>query len=246
MSGMRFSLLTYNTLYSRATKHIIPLIKKEKPDVVCLQELEISQESFETLEKADYKLANFSNSFIKFGRVFGVGTFYNPQRLTVSKTEFFNMPRSIWELLLVIIKGGNKPRTTTITEFSDEHHHNKIIVYNLHLSPWASTGLRLKQIKKTLGDLNFKKEAKIIIAGDFNLPYERKRLERILKEYSLKEATDNIFFSFTNKILKLLSLKLKNDYILYKNIKNIKTRRLNVRFSDHYPIIAEFEIKNTA
>jgi len=241
---MKLSLLTYNTLYGRATSQILPLIKKKKPDILCLQELEINQQSFKMLETNHYKLADFSNSFIRLGRVFGIATFYNSQKVRVTKTESFNMPRSIWETLLVIVKGGNKPRTIIITEFIDKNKKNKITVCNLHFTPWASAGLRLKQMKKALDDMRLKKDDKIIIAGDFNFPYERKRFEQILKKNSLKEATNNIFFSLTNKILGFLSFKLKADYILYKNIKNIKTERINVRFSDHYPIMAEFEIKD--
>ena len=242
---MRLTILTYNTLYGRAVNRVIPFIKEKKPDIFCLQELEINQESFKSLHIDHYKLANFSNSFIKFGRVFGIATFYNSQRVKVSKTETFNIPRSIWETLLVIFKGGNKPRTSLITEFIiDKKRGCRVLVCNIHFSAMASAGLKLRQMKKVLREMFSKGEEKIIITGDFNFPYERKRFENIFKKYGLKEATDNIFFSLTNKILNFLSLKLKTDYILYKGIKKIKTEKINVRFSDHYPIMAEFEIKD--
>ncbi len=82
-----------------------------------------------------------------------------------------------------------------------------------------------------------------MIAGDFNYPYGRKKFEETLKKYKLKEATDNIFFTSVQKILRILPVKLKLDYVLYnKHLKLVSNKRIDIRHSDHYPILTSFEI----
>ena len=81
-----------------------------------------------------------------------------------------------------------------------------------------------------------------------------------MKKYNLIEATKDIRqtvdfspegkkeeFSFLQnffirRINHFFGNQMKNDYIYYRGIKLTKTERIEVRYSDHYPIISTFEI----
>ncbi len=238
---MKFSLLTYNTYFNKGVSDIWRIVKERSVDVICLQEFEMNPHNLSFLEKYGYKLAHYSNSFIKHGRVYGVVTYYNPSVFKVEKAVSLTLPRSIYEMILVIIRGGNKPRTVVETRLIFKKSSSSVTVYNLHLSYLGSNGSRIRQINTTFSSMKENKES-IIVTGDFNFPYGRKRLEKIVKRYGFKEATDNLFFTFMRKVAKLFSLKLKLDYVLFKNLKHLRTSRLRYMHSDHFPILVEFEV----
>jgi len=262
---MKFSLLTYNVLYNNALARLSPILKKYKPDILCLQEVDTNEKNLKSLERDCYQLADFSNSFIKFGKIYGVATYYNTNSFTFLESDNLNLPRSYLEIALLIfhlLKGGNKPRTVLQTDFLCKLVNKSLSIFNIHLSLYGANSIRNKQLEKTLkDDLTFGKKDPLIITGDFNyFPYRRKKLENIMKECGLAEATCNlnytIRYSFDGKaerynfiqklgarfIRKFLDGKLKVDYTFYRNLKLTKAERIDVRFSDHYPIIAYFKI----
>ena len=60
--------------------------------------------------------------------------------------------------------------------------------------------------------------------------------------FKLKEATNNINFTLERKILKRISVKLKLDYVLYKNLRLLSNEKILNYKSDHFPIISTFSI----
>ena len=78
---MNLSLLTYNTLFNNAVGKLDEVVNIYHPDIICLQEALTGEKSIKKIEKWGYKLADYSNSFVKFGKIFGVITFYNPKAL---------------------------------------------------------------------------------------------------------------------------------------------------------------------
>ena len=102
---------------------------------------------------------------------------------------------------------------------------------------------RSNQIQELLNNLDLSKNDKIIIAGDFNYPYRRKKFEELISHYDLKEATNNILFtSYAIGILSFFRLQLKADYVLYKNLEHIHTEKIETNYSDHFPIYSKFQI----
>src|SRR3990167_9696057 len=99
---MTFSVFTYNTLFNRAVEEIKPLILEHQPDVLCLQEVKTDEANLKMIEKFGMKLADFSNSFIKFGQVFGAATFYNPKKVRHVRSTFLQSVSSITEILFQI------------------------------------------------------------------------------------------------------------------------------------------------
>jgi endonuclease/exonuclease/phosphatase (EEP) superfamily protein YafD len=86
-------------------------------------------------------------------------------------------------------------------------------------------------------------------------------LEKLVSYYDLKEGTKNISYTIlynlkNKKIAKTYPLigrilakifsflftdRLKIDYIFYKGFKLVNSKRVNVDFSDHYPILSIFD-----
>lgn len=264
---MTLSLLTYNVLFNKAFTQLENILSEYKPDVLCLQEVDTSEENLNKLAKFGYKLADYSNSFIMFGKVFGVSTYFNvklkTKKLKLVNTASFNLPKSLYEIfttVIKILKGGNKPRTILRTDFLLEDNKKTIAIYNVHLSVFGINRTRTKQLEKVLNHGLTENKFPLIITGDFNyFPYRRKKLENLMMQYGFKEATRKINYTFrppdrkyakynliqdlaAKIIRKYFHNRLKVDYTFYKNLRLIKAERIEIQFSDHYPLISTFKI----
>ena len=256
---MQFSLLTYNTLLNDAQKGLHSIFKKYSPDIVCLQEIDTHEKNIEKIEKLGYELADYSNGFIKFGTVFGVATFIKAGIGRCVESKSITLPRGIGEaiaFILRIFKTKKKDRTVLKTEFVLGTGTHKVLIYNIHLSAHGANGIRIKQLEKTLGDIQKISTIPTILVGDFNYPFGRKKLEEVMTAHGFSEATNTIFFTtdgkllyytFVEKILMrifqfFIGKESKLDYIFYKNCKAISTIRIDASFSDHFPLLAKFEI----
>lgn len=258
---MAFSVCTYNTLFNRAVDSIKPVVLKHKPDILCLQEIKTEETTLRTIEKWGFRLADFSNSFIKFGKVFGVATFYNPKKFRHLSSLSLHSGSNLTEIAFQIfqaILGYNKPKTFLKSDFKDKTSGKIVSICNVHLYVVGSNALRIKHIKEVVESAEVKGNRPLIMAGDFNyFPYQRRRLENVMRHYGLKEATKNIFqtikftrdglfenFNFFQrvslKLAKKLLANLKIDYIFYRGLKLNRTKRIEVRFSDHFPIVSSF------
>lgn len=237
---MQFSLLTYNLRYNKAINEIKNLVKKYQPDFLCFQEIMTNDTTIENIEKLGLKVADYSNSFIRRGKIFGVATFYNNKRFILTKSHSFNLPTNLYQVISFLLYGNRNPRTVLKGEFISVETKRRITVYNIHLTPIATNQLRIKQINNTFGDLDLKNKNAVLIAGDFNYPYGRKRFEEEIKKNKLKEATNNINYTMEKRILNKISVKLKLDYILYKKLRCRSNEKINIYKSDHFPILSTF------
>ncbi len=255
------SLLTYNVLFNRAISQLGPVLQRYSPDIICLQEVDTNEVNLKSIENYGYRLADYSNSFIKYGRIYGQATYYNRQSsIRFINSHTLHLKKSIYEFIITIIKlfnGGNNSRTILETRFIHKDSHQKITVFNLHLSDFGSNSIRLKQINQLLKKTQQKSNEAMIITGDFNYPYGRKKLEQLMHRYHFKEATRNVFFTFQrikgtkynplfcwgDRLVSLFGKKNhKLDYIFYQNLTLQETRKINVNFSDHYPILSRFQL----
>lgn len=239
---MKFSLLSYNLRYDRARANLDKILAACHPDILCLQEIITQEEDLVKIEKFGYKMADYSSSFIKGAKVLGVATFYNPKVFFFKESKSFDLPRSLYEFMRFVVNSNFKKRTVLKTELHIRKNRGKISLYNLHLPPFATNNIRDKQIRNTFEDLHLTKKASAVIAGDFNYPYGRKKFENMIKKYGLAEATSNIYYTLETKILKVFSVRLKLDYVLFKNIRHISTEKIEITHSDHFPILSYFEL----
>lgn len=238
---MRISILTYNLLFHEAFSNIKALLNKHKPDIACFQEMESDEKGFEELEEEGYKLADYSNSFIRAGKVYCVATFYRSENISLKESECITLPRSYYEVFLYLLRGNHEPRTVLKSEFI-LNNSKSLTHYNVHLTALATNGARARQLIHTLKDLKLHNKEHVIISGDFNYPYGRKKFEELIKDCQLEEATSRINFTFEKRFFGLISVKLKDDYVLYKNLNLVQTEKINVSYSDHYPILSTFDI----
>ncbi len=261
---MNLSLLTYNTLFNNAVGKLDEVINKYHPDIICLQEALTDDESIRSIEKLGYKMADYSNSFVKFGKIFGVITFYNQNILEYKdsfKLDLGINPGEFFFNILRIVLGYNQPKTILETNLTHKLSKKKICVCNVHLYVVGSNELRIKHIYNALKSINLSKRMPLIISGDFNyFPYKRKGLEKMMAKFGLKEATANIRqtikFSKNGKFEKFnlfqrctlpfinnfFVKQAKTDYSFFRGLKLIKTERIEAEFSDHYPIISTFSL----
>jgi len=261
---MKFSFLTYNTCFNHGFLDIGKIIEKYHPDIICLQEVETTKENLKKIEDYGYVLADYANSFIKNGKIFGIVTFYNPQRFSPLNSHFIFLPKVFSQLLssfFNLLTKTKEQRTVLENVFCDLLTQKNIAIYNNHFPVLTSNGAKLKALKSLFNYYQIKKKKNVIITGDFNyFPYGRKQLEKLIFQYGLKEATKNISYTIVynlknKKIAKTYPLfgriltkifsffftdRLKIDYIFYKGLKLDKTQRINVDFSDHYPILSIF------
>lgn len=258
---MRIKLMTYNLLLHNASKELASIITSYAPDVLCLQEvLRDKKDELLKLIPSRYCVAGYSNSFIKFGKIYGVVTLYNKNRFKLVNSINNRIPHTLYDWFRFfknIFKQSIK-REYFQTTFLILSSKKKFSIFNIHLTAEASNEGRINQLKDILKHTN-KIKNPIIIAGDFNyIPYRRKRLELLLNSYKFKEATRKINFTFfakknlffygfflkllTKIVSKFITLRYKIDYIFYRQMRLIDCQRLDSKISDHYPILATFEI----
>lgn len=261
---MNLSLLTYNTLFNNAVGKIDEVVNIYHPDIICLQEALTGEKSIKKIEKYGYKIADHSNSFVKFGKIFGVITFYNPKALTYIASRELNLGINIGEYFLYILRiilGYSQAKTILETDFIHKSTKKKISICNVHLYVIGSNDLRIRHIDNVLKSINLSGKKQLVMVGDFNyFPYKRRGLEKMMTKYGLREATANIrqtmkfskdgkfekysaFQRFFLPFIKKFFIKqIKTDYSFYRGLKLIRTERIETNSSDHYPIFSIFKI----
>ena len=68
---MKFSLITYNLRYNKAINEVGQIIKKYEPDILCFQEIATDEPNLQILQNTGFKIADYSNSFIRRGKIYG-------------------------------------------------------------------------------------------------------------------------------------------------------------------------------
>lgn len=243
---MKLSTLTYNLHYNKALPTIHMILEQHAPDILMFQEMRIDEKYFEHILGMGYEIAEVSNSFRRGKKIFGVATFYNPHEFELVRSQTFHLPSSFYQHLTYLVQQKRTPRTVLKTEFVSKKDSSLMLTtYNMHLTPVATNSLRMKQLFNTFDDPNLTKDQPIIVAGDFNYPYGRKNLESVLAEYGLTEATANLSHTHKQKVLGVIPLKLKLDYVFFKNLTFSANELLEHPHSDHFPIISSFLYENS-
>jgi endonuclease/exonuclease/phosphatase family metal-dependent hydrolase len=193
-------------------------------------------------------------------------TFYNPNRFSVINNSYFaffpNFLNRFLSAIFNFFTNTKERRAVLENTLYDPLAKKSITIYNNHFPVLNTNGAKLKALKNLFDFYQIKKKKIAIITGDFNyFPYGRKRLEKLISYYDLKEGTKNIsytiLYNFKNKkiaktypligriLAKIFSFlftdRLKIDYIFYKGFKLVNSKRINVDFSDHYPILSIFD-----
>lgn len=240
---MPLKLLTYNLLFGRALDHAQEIIDTEQPDIVCAQEIPTDLKSLHYLDKKNYKLVSWTNGFLKFWTIFGNATYINTKTCKLIEERNDALPASTYDLWVFLTHGLHLTRRFTETRLLHKETGKEFLVFNVHLTHFSFADLRLSQLKtvfERIKEINGK-HTPVLIAGDFNLYNGKTELEKMMQSYDIKEATTNLGYTFDYKLF-FTRIRMKLDYILYKNIELLETRRLPLQISDHHPIISEFKL----
>lgn len=230
-------LLTYNVMFNRAIKDIPAILESDAPDIVCLQEVFMDRSMY----YPDYRTAATSASFYKVGKTYGLATLYRPDKIRFVSSKSITLPQSIYEAFVSLFN-GSAPRTALRTDFILNGSGKEVSIYNLHLTHVVATNnVRVKQLRETFDDLDFKKGQGIVVAGDLNFPFRKKSLEEIIQEYDLLEATTEVMDTTKVPFRSLPMFNVKLDFVFYSGLEHTETHKLEGhKLSDHAPLLSKF------
>jgi endonuclease/exonuclease/phosphatase family metal-dependent hydrolase len=234
--SLALRIVTYNVQFNRALPDVQKIVSKYAPDIVCLQEVNLGKKHLYEPLFPGYVLAATSNSFYRMGKTFGLATFYRKQNLALISSKCIFLPRTIYEMIVSLLTWRG-PRTALRTDFFVNSCNKTLSIYNLHLTALVATNkARNKQLHETFEDLELHTDDPSVVLGDFNYPFRKRSLEKIVRAYGLAEATSSVFFTWKMNFLRW-KLRWKFDYVLYKNTVCDSVRLDEYKTSDHFPIL---------
>lgn len=241
------TVLTYNVFFNKALPVLPDIVRKYRPDIVCLQEVSLNRREEFRGFMPGYTLGATSDSFYRVGKVYGLANLYLQDRFYQVGSQIIPLPKSYYELFLSLFtrKGPRSVLGSTFV-FKDALKAT-FSVYNVHLTHYVATNAaRNKQINEVFDTIERAEDEPIIILGDFNYPFLKRGLARLIDHYDLREATSRIAFT---EYSTLIRSNLKLDYILHSpTLVCMDTRRLDEYkgASDHYPILSTFDLETHA
>lgn len=240
---MKLKLLTYNLLYGFALPDAKKLIEEEKPDIICVQELPTDKKKLMYLAKPPYELACWTNSFVKFWSLFGIAVYLNKETCSLIDNQDCSLPESTYDFWVYLSQGLNITRRFSESKILFKPSNKEFYLYNTHLTHLSFAEHRLTQIQRIFEDMeaSVDKKTPVLITGDLNLYNGKPELERMMTKFNLKEATSNLAYTFQHRVL-FWTWKTKLDYIMYRNLEVVSTKRFDKGSSDHHPVMSEFEL----
>ncbi|HLD38979.1 MAG TPA: endonuclease/exonuclease/phosphatase family protein [archaeon] len=245
---MKVTLLQWNVWYEEKIKNIIKVIKELNPDIVCLQEIDLNSEHNdyknvpEEIAKS-LKYHHFYKPSMKFknkkGWEFLGNGIYSKFPLLSQKMTYIQKPSGIDDYdkqgriyIEAKIKLGKKLLTIGTVHVSYSHR-------------FEITSRKIEEVDKLVKIIK-KKQKMFILTGDMNSKpssYTVKQLEKFLKNsgpnYTQKTWTTK---PFDYKGFNETKLRWRLDYVFAsKDIHVIKSKIIKTKFSDHLPILVEFE-----
>lgn len=233
--------ISYNILFGKKLESIIKWLNKTEKnrgafDIVCLQEFPQDKIN-DFLKRREKNTTDFRYApcFSKDKRNFGQLTIFNKNKLKLTKSAVLPLNLSRVENKVIKFFRTRAERKSLLTCFTDLDQKH-FLVANTHLTCISSNGHRLSQLRNILKEIA--SSPKALIAGDLNysslLP--RSKLRQMMKKYCFKDATAKL------KTHRLFFIKHQLDYIFVKGLLAQTKAATDIRFSDHYPLIAEIEL----
>ncbi len=251
------SLISWNVCSNNKNQvnYLKKLINKFNPDIICLQEVDISVLKFlenetefffiKAIDYLTYKKQESAEHYLVLVSKYPILNSSLPNKFSVE-----HLTRgSLWENL-------NKWVESVEFQFADLSVKDKRYkIFNVHLEVASGPNIRLNQLKEAI--IRFDKNSNNIICGDLNI-YGKWYINLFVgwllgfnwNEYLINERIkfeelfkkNNLINIFKNKVTFPL-FKLQLDHILLpKQQKIINKKVINRKFgSDHYPLFVELD-----
>jgi endonuclease/exonuclease/phosphatase family metal-dependent hydrolase len=220
----QLKVISYNLKYNKALPEVTRLANTYQPDILCLQECF----SKELDKKTSYLKLSGKTSTGKLG----LATYYRSKRFKVKE----KISKPIKQSVIERARHAERPRLL-ITWLHDKLSDQDIVIGNFHATEVsASNHLRRQQIKEAMESLlEISQNAPAILIGDFNYPFFRKGLQKLLSEYNYTVGSSSAL------TFKSFYYKGELDFAAGVNLKNIQVESLPFGLSDHAPIMANVE-----
>lgn len=227
-------IISYNIEYGKRLDEIYDWINsfKTPPDIICFQEFPINElkniNEIKIFEKVGFA---FISGLKKKGVAHGQLTMFNSKKFNLINSVEIDLGMDHAEKFY---KRFPTRRSALITIFN--YKKELLSLTNVHLSAAAFNSRRRDQINKIV---DYSINCGSIITGDFNYTnlLWGDVLIKHMEELNFKLAGEKII---TNKYKGILPQQL--DYVFFKKLKHKKTEVFDLPFSDHFPVLSEFEV----
>lgn len=233
VNASKISVLTYNVNYSFINENIVSILESIDADVVCLQETNKEWEQIIRKGLKDkYPFINFKHS----GRASGLATL---SKYPIIKTVFIKNDPGWFPARILTIKKDQDTIQILNTHLKPKLSEKGLIGWKAY---FKADEIHIKELTHFIKNLN--KNLPTIILGDFNENDNGKTLKWLKEEMNFDDALSK--FNKRSKTWRFILLRGRFDHLCYNtqlNCTNAMVYKLGK--SDHFPVMAEFVIKQT-
>jgi endonuclease/exonuclease/phosphatase family metal-dependent hydrolase len=217
----------YIKTHGRHLEKIIDFIKKSKVDIVGLVEIDTGSYRTDRMNQVE-KIAEHLNHFHICDTKYGENSFL--RRIPYLKSQS--------NAILTALENGNSKFHFMPRGMKKLVIESKIAGINFFLVHLALTK-NVRQIQLAYLETLLPKDKPVIVAGDFNVMRGSGELKNFLEKCGLKSANNINEATYPS-----WDAQKELDYILCSKHIEIKDFEVpKVKYSDHYPLLIDFELK---
>lgn len=219
IENSNINIISYNLYHNNASSELEYLAEEYDVDIFCLQEADSSElpENIGTLKIAGSTEKNRLDLMI----------YYNPKKFRLKETRAFVLERSAHDLIM-----SPTNQRLLAARLVSKHSMQPLVVASFHGAPLTDINRKRKrQIREAHTVLReFGGDESTIMTGDYNYPFFKKNLEKIIGLQGYEMA-------LSDKFTYARALPGRYDFVTYSDaiIKEVLT--LPRGLSDHRPIL---------
>ncbi len=213
------NIISYNLYHNNASHELHALAEEYNVDIFCLQETNIDS-LLPTI--GDLKLAGTTDK----SRL-DLAIYYNPKKFRLKETKAFILERSAHDLLM-----SPDNQRLLAAKLISKHTNKPLIVASFHGAPLTDINRKRKrQIREAHTLLReFGNDEAIIMTGDYNYPFFKKKLEKIIGLQGYEMA-------LSDKFTYARAIPGRYDFVTYSDAIINEVKTLPRGLSDHRAIL---------
>ncbi|OGK24054.1 hypothetical protein A3C25_05060 [Candidatus Roizmanbacteria bacterium RIFCSPHIGHO2_02_FULL_38_11] len=247
---MLIKLLHWNIWFKEKIENIVELLKEYQPDIICLNELSRG------LEYNDRKnTVKFVADYLGYNYFFHEGMVWKGDGNRVAGNGIFSkfpIIKSLYVNTSTPIRRGEIERYGSVYVETKMKAFDDILTIGtdhlIYFSEFKETEDKIRETDR-LVEIIKKKKSKYVISGDLNVPPTSNTIRRVEKHLSSSGPNHEEKTAFTKDadIPDYAGWKTgfewRLDYVFATKDMKIKSAKiLKTEFSDHLPILVEFEV----